>query len=144
MIERLININQLSATWISWLCCAEILVKIPPTRPCNFLKNLPSFSNSPRSRFAFEKVIGMIFHSRDHNDFIVPLFKWCQTIMNTDAARALCNTQSEIKSSWEFFSLLIFLDLSLALLLVKNDHHFMAFFARKLFLFFSESRVARV
>lgn len=86
----------------------------------------------------------MIFHSRDHNDFIVPLFKWCQTIMNTDAARALCNTQSEIKSSWEFFSLLIFLDLSLALLLVKNDHHFMAFFARKLFLFFSESRVARV
>lgn len=64
--------------------------------------------------------------------------------MNTDATRALCRTQSEIKSSWEFFSLLIFLDLSLALLLVKNDHHFMAFFARKLFLFFSESRVARV
>lgn len=72
--------------------------------------------------------------------------------MNTVAARALCRTQSETKSSWEFFSLLIFLDLSLALLYffsrvetqVKNDHHFVAFFARKLFLFFSESRVARV
>ena len=72
--------------------------------------------------------------------------------MNTVAARALCRTQSETKSSWEFFSLLIFLDLSLALLYffsrvetqVKNDHHFMAFFARMLFLFFSESRVARV
>lgn len=72
--------------------------------------------------------------------------------MNTVAARALCRTQSETKSTWEFFSLLIFLDLSLALLYffsrvetqVKNDHHFMAFFARKLFLFFSESSVARV
>lgn len=37
----MININQLSATWISWLCCTEMLVKIPATRPCNFLKNLP-------------------------------------------------------------------------------------------------------
>lgn len=72
--------------------------------------------------------------------------------MNTVAAMALCRTQSETKSSWEFFSLLIFLDLSLALLKffsrvesrVKNDHHFKAFFARKLFLLFSESRVARV